>query len=605
MQFQNQDLFNCQEIIAFVTCESPVTKAEILASRIKKYVFMKGTGDAAELFVLRENVLYQIIAGKTNIADTITNYVSKYLSRSYDRCIAKLRELDDYDSKAKRLVAMLSNANISTYLIQLRSELKNDKIVFDNYINQLHFLNGYLNLNNGEFIKREFGIDYVSYAIPREYKRSSETSRKRLRGILRKTYPMNEDYQNAISEIAKCLKGDPYEFTDTMFFVGKGSTGKTFLLELTEISICEYVQPMPSNTFEKGNQKADKLMNQFLNRGYIRVAIVNEFSAGTIDAPLFKTFADGKVQTTILYQDGIVTVKIKAKMVCASNDLPKFIVDTGMKRRFNSLRHTSEFVKIPSLVDEANHKYLVDVGLMKEIEHNEDLQNAWIDIITEFSIKLYNKVPVPHSVNMQETTNELVDSNDIMQDFIDQCLVTSKYDKDRISKDDMLDMYLKIYPTKRITSGQLMTALRDKDFVYEAQRRASNNVRGCYLYVKWRNEEQAIDYDEGVDKTSKSVNVNLILQTERNVAIKQNIKLKHELVIASYVNEILMHRLTKKTKIHDKLNKTFNALKLWRDDIVIAQQNSNKHEQIDIRTSSEDVLKARKVQKKTLTGLLW
>ena len=214
MQFKVEDLLTQEELITFIDSESPITKASILATKLKKFVLVTKEKD---LFIYKENVTYENFSKDDNPDDELLNFISIYINKCYELSISSIRQRLDYDSKSKALKVMLANVSISKYMIQLKCLLRNDKLRMDDYKNEIHFENGFLNLNDGTFHKRQFGKHYISYVIPREYKFSDSKSREYLRKIFRKTYSAEEDYQNVMFELAKCLKGDPYEYTETLF----------------------------------------------------------------------------------------------------------------------------------------------------------------------------------------------------------------------------------------------------------------------------------------------------------------------------------------------------------------------------------------------------
>jgi hypothetical protein len=73
---------------------------------------------------------------------------------------------------------------------------------------------------------------------------------------------------------------------------------------------------------------------------------------------------------------------------------------------------------------------------------------------------------------------EIQSSNDYIQDFIDAKL--EKHADGRISKNDILDEYLTMYPNHKRTVQQMISSLKDKGFDYRFDLRV-NCIKGCFI----------------------------------------------------------------------------------------------------------------------------
>ena len=77
-----------------------------------------------------------------------------------------------------------------------------------------------------------------------------------------------------------------------------------------------------------------------------------------------------------------------------------------------------------------------------------------------------------------------------------------------------------MYPDKHLTT-QVMTSLREHKIKYNINLSSSNNTRGCYYCVKYKNnvddEHDENPYDYGINKTDQSVDVYKELQKKYQV----------------------------------------------------------------------------------------
>ena len=155
----------------------------------------------------------------------------------------------------------------------------------------------------------------------------------------------------------------------------------------------------------------------------------------------------------------------------------------------------SKFTTNKAEVNEKKNVYLVKPDLIEELEKGGYL-DVWIDILAEYAYKWHKgeEIPVPES--FKQATEEIIDTNDIIKDFIDGCLVkTNGGRKDRIGKNDMEKIYKEFYPKRGISVATLIARLRDYDIEYDKGLQAGNGVRGCFIGIK---EKDSFDEEDEV-----------------------------------------------------------------------------------------------------------
>jgi hypothetical protein len=173
--------------------------------------------------------------------------------------------------------------------------------------------------------------------------------------------------------------------------------------------------------------------------------------------------------------------------------MPNLKVDSGIIRRLNSYTHKSKFVDDADEVDESNHIYLKDSNLLQKLK-DQNLLDAWFDILAFKCHKWLRGEKLRFNENFNETKHTIIDSNDIIQDFIDSKIIITDDSEDRIGKNQIHDAFNKMYPTKHLTILQLMTALKEKKLKYERKYRC-NNIQGCFVGVKLCDDTKDIKYD--------------------------------------------------------------------------------------------------------------
>lgn len=477
MNFENSILLTSEEIEQLVTSMFPNDKANTIAKGLCNYCFI----NKGMIYFLESNITYShlpLTVGKSKLVTIITSYIQKSfqsLSKSKQK---KLK------SKYDKFYKIFLNADVSQYYDQIITVLEGKKIVFDTTPYEIHFNNGYYDLQHNKFKQRELHKHYVTQYIQRDYVKSSEDERDKMMEHIRKIYPDNEDMNCILLTLGSALSGKSNVDQDTLFLLGVASAGKSFIMELSQKTFECYFKELKNDTFSHNNSKIDKILNSFANNPQIRITWVNEIKDVKIDETLFKKFCEGKLQTTKLYEDESHDITHNSKSFITANTMPSMKIDSGVVRRFKGYTHVSKFVDNPDEVDESNHIYLKDKYLLDNIvKHN--LLNAWFDILAKYCYKWSKGEKPKFNKNFTETKDSVVNTNDIMQDFIDGYFIKTDKSSDRISKEQMETYFKKQYPDKHLSMVQLITSLKDKGLHYNASMRV-DGVRGCFTNIKLR-----------------------------------------------------------------------------------------------------------------------
>jgi hypothetical protein len=79
----------------------------------------------------------------------------------------------------------------------------------------------------------------------------------------------------------------------------------------------------------------------YIDERYIRVTWVNEMKDEKISESLFKSFCEGRLKTTKLYEDGKKNFCNQSYTVANANNMPNIKIDTGVQRKFVGFTHQS------------------------------------------------------------------------------------------------------------------------------------------------------------------------------------------------------------------------------------------------------------------------
>jgi hypothetical protein len=183
--------------------------------------------------------------------------------------------------------------------------------------------------------------------------------------------------------------------------------------------------------------------------------------------------------------------------------------------------------------------------------------DAWVDILAA-ACKDINDGNIPKiTKNFSNTTETVVETNDIIQDFIDAKLKKTDKDEDRIGKNDMKRLFDEMYPGKHLSIQQLISSFKEKKIHYKCQYRYEN-VKGCFIGVKLKTDEDTHDIVETVPK------ITFIEPEEPN----------------SDTNDKYKEQLTEKDKEISYLKQTndqyIKIIEQLREDIKLLKSKKNK-----------------------------
>lgn len=546
MKFENNDLLNYEELEQLIDTSSPDTQAEIIGKKLKTYLLL--TEDERLYVFDSENVLYNEKEFKLEeeILITTTNYITKSQLNlnNQEQQLIKLKYKKLFDILCK-------NTTVSKYIPQLKRELRKKSPFKADYF-AIHYLNGFIDLKTKEFKKREVNKHYVCNYIERNYKPSTEKQIYNLYKILKQIYPIEIDLKTILFTLGSAITGKAVKLQKILFLLGKGSTGKSTILILCEKALGCYFETMEAEALSLNNKNADKTKSQFADKQCCRMIWTNEPSETKMDSSFFKQLAEGEFKAKLLWKNGTHKMKHNGLPIFTANNLPNIKMDEGVKRRVIGYYHKSKFTTKKTEVNEEKNVYLVKPDLIEELEKKGYL-DVWIDILTEYAYKWYNGEEIPIPDSFKQATEEIIDTNDIIKDFIDGCLVKTKGGrKDRIGKNDMEKLYKEFYPKRGISVATLIARLRDYDIEYEKGLQAGNGVRGCFIGIR---EKESFDDDD--DEPIKQLYPKLALQEDNNDEIE---KLQ---------NRILELEAMVKNNKKQQMEENKNAMKPKEDNINI------------------------------------
>jgi hypothetical protein len=173
-----------------------------------------------------------------------------------------------------------------------------------------------------------------------------------------------------------------------------------------------------------------------------------------------------------------------------------FDADSGIKRRLIHFEFRNKFVAQQDLEKErANHKigkvYALDNSLVNKFHVNDDYKNALIHILIKKAKQYFeNGLVIPEKY--VEIAKEVCEENDKFKNFFDNHFDITNNDSDRISKDELRDLY-NSYTKCNFSASSIMTDIQRLQLKYERGLRCIYNgvsLRGVIIGIKKKSGNQ-------------------------------------------------------------------------------------------------------------------
>lgn len=459
---------------------------------------------------------------KINGKIEVDSFLSTFLTYFIDKSFKNLSE-----KQQKQLQNPFLGQNINKKILDcIKSNLRVDESKFLNpKLGEIHFMNGYINLKDKTFRQR-VRTNYMTYCIMRNYIPSKKGKREHIEKLYKQIYPDKDDYNGVFESFSEAMTGESIKSQYNLFLLGKGSSGKSTIMKMCKTSFQNMVFQLKEDGLAVNNNKNDRMLNMLMYNPFVRLIWINELK-GKIDDSLYKQLVEGVIHTTSLFKEGQNEILHNALLIITSNEFPNIKIDTGIVRRLRALEHQSQFKYDKKEVNEKNNIYLANTNLMEEFERDEDLQNAFVEIIVDYAYDFLNGKRYELSKNFKETKTNIVDTNDLIKEYIESHIEKTDNDSDKISLETLYNEFKSINPTSRITIQQFLSSLKDKDLNYNSNLRFNGvSKRGGFYGVIHKNEleEEESPLDYGFNK-------NTIQEKDKRIKELENeiIKLKSQL----------------------------------------------------------------------------
>ena len=169
--------------------------------------------------------------------------------------------------------------------------------------------------------------------------------------------------------------------------------------------------------------------------------------------------------------------------------------------------------------------FLKDKSFLDKYEKDAKYQNAFFKILGDYCYEyIQDKDKYKSTPNFDDTKYKVVSLNDTIQEFIDNSLVITNDDNDRIDRKEMYELFTSFNPKTIMKDTQLLSSLGQKGIQFSYKKRV-NGTQGAYTGVKVKESKIENDLDYGVQQNPIDENQQMIIsQREEITELKNKIK---------------------------------------------------------------------------------
>lgn len=399
--------------------------------------------------------------------------------------------LDKIAADIKKAGKVIDSVRTNYKCVQVFKSLKPNLIDKDFMVNRkkniISFKNGVYDTKAGKFRDRK-KEDNLTFTLDYDYTPTvNKEVRKKIQDIILNICNSDPELYNFnMSFLGYCATGETKEHKFLMIVGEKASNGKTTLLNMFNAVFPDYCFKLHNKTFCEDYTKTHKQFARLKNKS-IFLCFIEELSKEKLNVDLLKDFISGdKINNEIMFGTS-EDLKILAKLIIITNKSSVFDNDNGIIRRglletfINIFMEKKDYDKL----ENKNGKFVKDKNLIENFENNISYKQEFSRLLLENATKYYKTgLEIPKTVEAE--FQALADENDRMKTFINDQLIITDDDKDRVSKKTFLSFWNEMYKKKESWPD----ILGDVKRLLKYNRTFScDGSKGCILGVKMRGFE--------------------------------------------------------------------------------------------------------------------
>jgi len=274
--------------------------------------------------------------------------------------------------------------------------------------------------------------------------------------------------------LAYAATGETAHRTNFLYLIGPSKTGKTTLTRIFgQVLPIYYLEADPS-MFDKNPTIFNKQAPQLEGK---RLVSTDEVEDNEKSIAILKRITNGSIVVSPIYEMSR-NLKIPSKFIFTSNDkATKMDVDQAILDRFALYEPTTSYIE-----GQNQKTNFVEQFKTKEYRH------AYLHILIPYiqQMLVIEQLVIPNLKRNFKT--HIAETNRFPQIIQDE-LVLTKQTTDRMTKQELLDIYEMIYPNTRISLEKIQKEFKFWGLRYE-RALAKQGVRGVFVGVRRKTSEE-------------------------------------------------------------------------------------------------------------------
>ena len=383
--------------------------------------------------VVKKPHAYIVKVIQDEINDLVAD-VSDAIKRASDE---KRKELEEERKELLRCYTIVAGTGYSpcvmNYLTEyLYHEKFNEKIDYN--IGFLSFKNGILDLKTGVFRKGLLPEDYISFTLEFDYKENTVDRNSFVWKQFKKVLNNNDEHLDYfMSLVGHSFTGEGALVKAIYFMIdglgdARGDNGKSFLFNIFDDVMGDYVAKPTSALLEKNNTKVHKQIAGLKGKRFI---FMEEFPEKKMNGDLLKELASGgKMDNEVMFGT-MEKINLIGMFFALSNHKPELDADESAGyNRYKEVSFKSHFDRTGDRVEEneGELEYIADESLGAKIVN--EYRDEVIGLILQYAMRFYKSGIPPTPQDFLDAVNETKAKNDVFLEwFEDSCEKGDEDDK--------------------------------------------------------------------------------------------------------------------------------------------------------------------------------
>ncbi len=443
-----------------------------------------------ELFILadhKNNVWFSYAKNRWNTIQGVPEILTIISSTIYDMLQDKMiavvnflhnlnleqesKEHKQYEEKITTILKLSSNCRDETKKKGMLASIK--QLFYDKeFIQKSDQNNNLLSFDNGIFDFKEKIFrsgrpeDYITIGVGYDYipieqiKSKYQKEEQEIREFFSQIYPQKELNDFIWELLASLLIGGNIN-QKFYIFIGKGSNGKSIVMDLIAAVMGDYCGVLPAQLITNERHKLGGTQTEMMALKNKRIAIASEPRKGDkLNDGVMKELTGGtdKIIARGLYSNPVEFIPQFKPIVCTNNLYDIADKSDGVWRRIDKIDHISYFTE--EKPDPSKHKFIKDKGIKNKFD-------SWKSVLMTLLIEIACKkqgIVTPCDI-VSESSKSYRNEQDITAEFINARIVQE--DGAKITRKSEIYQEFKLYNSdhrggKPPSANELNTAMDDK-----------------------------------------------------------------------------------------------------------------------------------------------